>query len=534
MANRLAQFIPPPSRGESTGVDFLGTRATNLLMMRNLLPGFSNMTSLVRVFSVMSWMAWRFGQARPDVADHEAHEQQKRFREKVEVLFAWSHVQDNDGNGLPGSLQTDKGESDPEWSFDTFKRQVSLADAAVYGAALRTLNGMGFLSGSLATSLATTDSGTRLAEALDASLRAHLTADQYDWLASVEKLSGPREMLKGLRLGWQVDSVTPAEQRAFADVLYRPQVMCEDTPPGRRTGTLFLLRHTLASAGASLTAEQTRQWLACKPLAPTLRDHPLHDMFAKRRLHWQVLQVRQAQRLGLECLFGWVERCMWHHDAASVDELVHYLTKALDAHGSAATFVRDTLEAYRASGTTLDERIAAPVGPFRATVLDDMLELEDLARDRKLQASLAQASLALLLRCVALTEVFPQDDETQLLADAGGSARVSLARWAFAVSKLEQRETAQFLRKVIETYILSQHLGVAALRSGQDASRMRFSIEDRGLTPLVPSAHAVLIPTRTADRLPTALALMAGCGLIQANASPRLVGKDTVYSCSSP
>jgi hypothetical protein len=150
---------------------------------------------------------------------------------------------------------------------------------------------------------------------------------------------------------------------------------------------------------------------------------------------------------------------------------------------------------------------------------DDVFSLSDTLEDavKSLQPSVEMlvVSFRLLLLCVRFAEAFRDDAVTKNEVGAGARFRLPLGVWADFVKAHEQQSLTDFLHKVLARFIISQHLGVAASRSSDEKSRMRMSIEDGGLTSLLPNARKVLQPRRTADRLASALALMADCGLVR-------------------
>jgi hypothetical protein len=161
-----------------------------------------------------------------------------------------------------------------------------------------------------------------------------------------------------------------------------------------------------------------------------------------------------------------------------------------------------------------------------------MEQLEEAARDRATGSSLALTSVAVLLQCAALVDAFRNEPFSAARVDDGPLFRIPLGHWGAMVRNHLGLPLRDFLRKVFETFLISQHLGIAASRSRDERSRMRISIEDRGLTSLLSSADKVLVPSRTPDRLATAMALMANSGLLQADATLRHGGAMVTYTAS--
>lgn len=532
----VGPFFVAPHQDDSEGVDYLGLRATNLSMMNSLIPGINNVVALVRPFSVISWSLWRYanavresGEATPQALD--------KFRQKVETLFVWSHVQLKDAAGLPGNQQHDSGAQMLTFQFKPFRRTASLLDAALYGPAMKTLNGLGFLY-SVNGFFKVTPAGEALAMALDKNLRNRLTAAQYDFLAHISDVRCDRADLAGLAQAWHTDTPTSSEQNSFAGQLYVPTELGKPSNLGVRSTVLHLVLETLRDNG-KLTTDEVRRRMACSSLSDALLYHPAAEVFKCAKLAWQLLQVRQAQRLGLEGLFGWVERCIIHDEATSVAGLVDLTLAALqrDTEGAAVDdrFVRNGYAFYRHGDSRVDELFErGEVDPERLDLFTNMGRLEEASSERSTDTPMALYSVALLLQCAAFADAFRLEPFTAARLDHGPAFRVPLGQWGTVVKNHLELPLRDFLRKIIETFLVSQHLGIAASRSTDERSRMRLSIEDRGLTSLLPHADKVLVPARTPDRLATAMALMAGCGLIEADAQLRHGGAAVRYSVKDP
>ena len=161
-----------------------------------------------------------------------------------------------------------------------------------------------------------------------------------------------------------------------------------------------------------------------------------------------------------------------------------------------------------------------------------MGRLEVEATDTSMGSRLAMRGLTLLLQCAAYADAFRLEPFTKTRVDDGPAFRIPLGHWGRVVEQHLDLPLRDFLRKMMETFLVSQHLGVAASRSSDERSRMRLSVEDRGLTSLLGSFRDVLQPVRSQDRLGTAMALMADCGLIQADFQLRYGRADVLYRSS--
>jgi hypothetical protein len=89
---------------------------------------------------------------------------------------------------------------------------------------------------------------------------------------------------------------------------------------------------------------------------------------------------------------------------------------------------------------------------------------------------------------------------------------VSLAVWRQAVRRDATLSAQDFLRRVLENFVLSQHFGVAVGRYDGKTQRLRIAIEEDGLVALVGRPW---VPRVTPDRLYSCLSLMVDCGLLR-------------------
>jgi hypothetical protein len=169
----------------------------------------------------------------------------------------------------------------------------------------------------------------------------------------------------------------------------------------------------------------------------------------------------------------------------------------------------------RCVGADLDELFAT--GQQHPETLDVMTlcdKLETAVKNKGAAPEVVPLAVRLLLLSARYVEAFRADPVTSQEVSSGARFRLPLGMWADFVMSHESHPVSAVMHKVLGSFVVSQHLGVAAARSGDERSRMRLSIEDRGLTSVLSNANRVLVPRRTADRLGSALALMSACGLI--------------------
>jgi hypothetical protein len=525
-------FFVEPHTTESEGVDYLGLRALNLSMMDNLLPGLNNVVSMVRPFSVMAWVAWKFeqgvaGRATVSSQDFEV------FKQKVETLFVYTHVQASNAAGLPGNRQTTPPGDPISFQFSAFRRMGSILDAALYGPSMKNLNGLGFLSsGELGFFKPTRGAGEQMAAALDQQLRAHLSASQYEFVSSLEQTEAWRSLIdERFQDAWSVSNVSTAEQQIFRERLFQPASIGERGIHARRSA---VLRYALACLGEQkqpVEVAQLRRAMACR-FPQSLLQNEHSKLFHLVQRHWQLLQVRQAQRLALEAVFGWVERCLFHGLAAGIDDMVDLALPALGLQAgspSDESYLRSHMDMLRAVASDVDGLFAAGVQTEEWDVLLASEVLERALRNRLPVHDVVAQALGLLLLAAAHADAFKADPLMTKRVSEGAPFRMPLGMLANFVHAQQERPVSEVLHKLIGSFVISQHLGVAAARSGDEKSRMRLSIEDRGLTSLLANGAKVLSPRRTPDRLGSALALMADCGMVRGH-PPGAGSTEPLYS----
>lgn len=122
-------------------------------------------------------------------------------------------------------------------------------------------------------------------------------------------------------------------------------------------------------------------------------------------------------------------------------------------------------------------------------------------------------AIRLLLLSARYAEAFRADPITTEEVSAGARFRRSLGEWATFIRNHESQPFSAVPYKVLSSFVVAQHLGIASARSGDEKSRMRLCHDDKGLSSALTNAKKVLVPKRTADRLVSALSLMSECGL---------------------
>lgn len=179
--------------------------------------------------------------------------------------------------------------------------------------------------------------------------------------------------------------------------------------------------------------------------------------------------------------------------------------------------VLDTPEQYLQA---LRKRAGKNADLLEAGIGDESLDL--ISRMSFLQEGLAAPetllgqALEVLFLTALLTEQWVGEPSMKAYIEHGSVYRVSLASWADFVLRNRHQLLKAFLSSLIENYLLSQHFAVAASRYESGKQRLRLTIEERGLVPMIGEAD-IWAPGVTPDRLKSTLSLMADYGALAIN-----------------
>lgn len=508
------------------GVDFLGLREANLQLMSEFFPGINNVTSNIRPYSVMSWMVWAFLQSRRENGEETVrHDDFERFREKIEVLFNWGHQLAGEGLGLAGNAQVcPAADWEVPLTFVGWQRRVSWLDAVNYGPSLKDESGLGFLHKRTDGFYAINPVGAALGQALEASLRG--AGVDYDKLLSAKDCHATKAFAEQVHLAWNCANPSNEEAHIFGQAFYAPDEMvvqgkARRSARGRRSAAIELIRESLRLLEQPASADEVRRAMACRILPSNAQITDLSAVKAAQNL-WQVLQLRQAQRLAFEGLFGWCERKIATLEANDSEQLVASIRELMcDDSAGEISDAWVTEQLVNADNSTASEQCWDVPGLNGSEQHNLFEHVANLLREvRLLSDEVPVRSLRLLMLVVVATERMAAEPFAAHYLNVGGYARVSLMSWAEHIRRIKERPLSYFLTHLIENFLLSQHFGVAAIRGGENRQRLRLTIEDVGLVSLLPSAGDAWIPALTADRLEAALSLMADAGFVMRDRAP--------------
>lgn len=501
-----------------SGVDFLGLGAVNERLIGHFLPGISNATRYMRVYSVMCWMAWRFDEHFKSLSRGlsvtDLDKQFRHFREKVELLFTWGNL--DHASGIVGKRRHFPTTNAPtRLTFKEFgSSKVSWLDAALYGPSMKVNNGLRFLEPRVGSTLGPAASGVELALAMDAVLRR---SRYYGWLCDLSEDVATLKIANDLAARWSVTQSTRREREVFAAAFAPAKSTVETDPDGAaRCCAVRLIYSALERCGGAATVEEVRSTIA-RGIA-TANGPFAEQRDETARAMWTALQVRQLQRLCHEALLRWIELLLLERPVGmagrSAHELAAFCTRKvserLGLDGDQPLSAVTTLVAGRAKsrgdtvplgGTSVD--VLAYASKVRAVREIDrgIDELPAMALQGLTIAAVQAASLA---KCDLYRPYFR----------LGQRERLSLDTLVELFRDYQDRPLSSFVELLIESCTIGQHLATAAARLEPGKNKYRFVPSDDGLRLLIAPRQLTGLGM-TPDRLETGMSLMADCGLLR-------------------
>jgi hypothetical protein len=478
--------IPKPG-----GVDPLGLRQINFDLMDHVFPGLNNVARHLRPFVVVTW-AWRRAHQlaqRLGAHDVKLHGELQDFVDRVDVIYAWSQFLSDPKAELPGQdvlapllKAQDFTFGGAAWEKQRKVRRLSTALSAPinYGPALKTL---GWIHPNPAYP-AVMMSGAAAAPALDAFEAGIADLLDHDAFSKFGSVVVTREEARDWARRWALQDVTDAEAAVMRELLLGA------VGEPRRKGAALLL-------AAAKHAKSTDEARLRGPIAGAPSDFIPPADLVEIRDAWRRVQMRQLFRLSMEALLHWTIMKLGDRTLAS-DALVAAFIAEVPAAASAA------------SGDWLAAMIPAGTGPT-----------ELIAR---IQQALTAQNTGAIAQAVSAGIAFSLSEDPGTEARAERSDRLPLFRARHEAAAHASAPAAEFIRHVLESWVLAQHAywsvgrGLADARAGgKTLLRLRVILDEGGwtLTPVKRGRP----PAPTPDRLRTMISLMKECRLLGQNAS---------------
>jgi hypothetical protein len=477
----------PASVPRFGGVDPLGLRQINFDLMDEVFPGLNNVARHIRPFVVVTW-AWRrahqLAQARGTT--HIKQGELLDFVDRIEVLYVASQVLRNPEADLPGRQylapllrEKEFRFGGPQWQQRRKARRYSTALSAPinYGPGLKMLGWVAPHPEHTGVMLPRA-TATQALDAFEAEITDLLDHEAFSAFGAV---TVTRDEAKDWADSWSLDSVTEEEARVMGDLL-----VGSAAPVGRRLGGELML---LAAAHVvSKTADPIR---AAMSGAPSDFNPPAH--LIDIRDAWRRVQVRQLFRFSLEAFFFWT-LVRLEGTVLSIDSLVNaFLDQAHPPQGIANA---------RAWLASLPPPSAGPT---------------ELITD--IRQALGDPTRGALAHTIATGLAFSLSERSNNEAHGERNDRLPLSRARLEAAARSDSSVPEFMRHVLESWVLAQHAywsvgrGLADARArGRILLRLRVILDEGGWM-LTPGASRGNPPRPTADRLQTAITLASECGL---------------------
>lgn len=481
-------FVAPGSKNFG-GVDPLGLRQINFDLMDEVFPGLNNVARHIRPFVVVAW-AWRRGLQRAQALGLKIIKQGELqdFVDRIEVLYVLSQVLRDKEVDLPGRQylapwlqETEFRFGGAKWKKRREEREYSTALSAPinYGPGLKSLRWV-MPHPEYAGIMIANPAASAALDALEAQLEPVLDHEVFSAFGAV---AVAKEEAKDWADLWALDDVTEAEATVMGELLIGAAA-----PPGRRLGGQLML----AAAAHESSTDTAR--LRAAMAGPPSGFMPPQDLLTIRAA-WRRVQVRQLFRLSLETLFYWTMLNL-EGPPRSIDALVSDFLAQLPAFGS--------LDA----GTWIAALCPAGAGPTEL-----MTRIQE-AFEESMRGDLPHRIATGLAFC--LTEMSEGESQPEQ------PERLPLARARKEVAARARTSVPEFMRHVLEAWVLAQHgywsvgRGLADARArGKVLLRLRIILDEGGWT-LTPGAPVGAPPQPTPDRLHTAITLASECGLFEA------------------
>ena len=470
----------------SGGVDPLGLRQINFDLMDLLIPGLNNVARHIRPFTVIAW-AWHraalcaLKSGRSNIVLSELQD----FVDRIEVIFAWSQfLRDNDAD-LPGhdvlaplmraSKYTFGGS---EWRERCNKRRYSTALSAPvnYGPAVKAL---GWIEPSV-SSYGAFKSTERVKSALTAIDRALGRGLEHPAFSRLGEITVSSKEVKNWGNRMAMEQPSAQEKAAMRESLSSSNAREE-------------LKETVVTVAAIVRhrRREADQVVIRSLLCAGSSEFPSPVSPESVPMLWKLVQVRQLFRLALEAFLHWIMIQLTGGPAHITDLAGAFLSETRRAPST-----KKWLSVIDVRGMSIPERIRA---------------LEDsLSSNHSTLATSIHAGLAVSLLETGGSPIHERSD------------RLPLKRAREEAKSLESEEPVEFVKHILSSWVLGQHVywsvgrGLADARSnGRTILRLKVVPEDGGWT-LAPGAGPNFNnpPRATPDRLATLMNLMREADLL--------------------
>ena len=526
---------------EGGGIDFLGMRRENLRILTDyLIPGINNATADFGTFCVAAWIPWKFRELSHG-KDQYTRSQYNKFREAVEIAFAYSIRNDSPSNatfGVPrlriGVQQ--KVDLAKPMTFASAGRTeaTSLFAAPLYGPALRYVK---LIAGeAMADDLTSTgiplSAPDELTQVLVKEVEASLqSCPEVTFFTRPDGAPVTGETLDQLGL----HGLNPSYYRSN-----RPEI--------KKT----FLRKFLVSRSPKDQADYRR--LTARLICETIRQHEfkgedelracwytgllptgqalklVDDELVQHQEKWALFHARQVQRTISETLLRCFEMGL-RTGAQKISEVIEHWRKTsptefrIDDWTTLDDFIR--AEAASVSGANSFVEVSRA---WHEQVHGLHPQYDDLP-EGEIADELWRAMRMLARWWIRMQRWLTESQHPDFL-QFGGRARMSLQWFADWLTARLSQPLASILEDCFSDIVFSQHIKVALSRFDGQVQRLRFTLGDSGIIPTVAAAAKLgQAPVRMADRLTSFLGLLTDLDVIERkDGEPLRVGRHANFT----
>jgi hypothetical protein len=441
----------------------------------------------IRPFVVITWACRHANQlAQIQGKRTIAVDQFRDFVDRIDVIYVWSQFLRHPSADLPGRRVLANLLKADEWTFggaawgrrrQSRRYSTALTAPITYGPALKNL---GWVQShpKYPDILIPTLAAEPALDAFEAKIRDHLHHPAFSQFGSVTVTAAEARQWSH---AWALESPTTAERNVMKEMLFGLSApLCR-----QRGGDLMI------AAGQHFSTRDVGVIRAAMA-GPPSRFMPSRNL-VETQTAWRTVQVRQLFRLSLEALLHWTV------------SIVSDGPKTTDALTNSFLF-----EIPEARNHSIARRWLTEVRPQNGGPTELMGEIK---------AALNESFDDLpktIIRGLAFCLAEGSDGENELERPD----RLPLSRARREADALADRTPSDFVRHVLEAWVLAQHVywsvgrGLADARAqGKTLLRLKVVLDEGGWGP-APGVSTASPPEPTPDRLRTMVSLASECGLV--------------------
>ena len=490
-----------------------------------LLGGINNATRDLGTYCLAAWIPWKFRELAKGPRDF-VKKKYMPFREAAEVAI--SHTLRDGATAVRkhGAIRNNVGKNQRfkpgKLSFKSVKRRVSVFDAAYYGPSLKALG--------LLTPYSRSRDGLRrvqiplIREGDQASLLMAETVD--GWLQKSPHYSKLNNLGSTSFTSKIVDNLgghglNPARYRKAGKKLKRAFLskLLPDVQANPRNLTARLIVETLGRRKNLTVNLLRRSWHT--GFLPGGRRLVIKDpALEEHRKRWAFFISRQYQRYIVEWFLRIFEEALIRKHN-SIDSITDYALREY-CPGEGSNLRSCIASVCRDFSRSKDLGKLSAAWGEKVHPTDDRYDWVD---DDSIIATIAKW----FLRMNSLRACFAGWSEGEEMYHSGGYSRISMGMFFSWINERLGCSLKELLKDAFRQLVFAQHLKVALGRLDGQNQRLRFSLDDLGITPSKAFEEKMPAkPNYMRDRLDAFVHLLCDAGALQESANGALQPGDLV------